>query len=94
MRSYDYWYTYNANFRQIVKAARAHRRVLILYKKKYPKKRIVVFRKVAFYSFRDGMLFGTDTKSGATQIKSFLIKNIKSVKVLDIKFKPKWGIKL
>ncbi len=54
----------------------------------------IVVRNVAFYSFKDGLLYGTDTKHGNKQIRSYRADRIKSVKVLDKKYKPEWRIEL
>jgi len=54
----------------------------------------VVVRNVAFYSFKDGLLFGTDTKHGNKKIRSYRADRIKSVRVLDKKYKPEWRIGL
>ncbi len=68
-----------------------HHRVRIRYLKGGKK---IVLRDVAFYSFKDGLLYGTDTKHGNKKIRSYRCDRIKSAKVLDTKFKPEWRIEL
>lgn len=77
-------------------AACQHKRVQIYYfKSDFPfKERKLIKREVAFYSTRDGLLFGTDTKDGNGRIKSFRIDRIRSVRILNKKFIPKWEIEL
>lgn len=75
----------------IVEAARKHKRVRIKYKKQTGK---IVFRNIAAYSYRDGLLFVTDTQHGNKKIRGLRITNIISAKMLDDKFKPEWEIKL
>ncbi len=54
----------------------------------------IVVRNVAFYSFKDGLLFGTDTRHGNKKIRSYRADRIKGVKVLKNKYKPEWRIEL
>lgn len=75
----------------IVKCARQHRRVTILYKKNTGK---VVERNIAPYSMKDDYLYATDERDGNTKIKSFKIYNIRSAKRCLHKYRPQWEVKL
>jgi len=77
---------------KIVKAAKAHKRVRVKYKKKLTNKTVV--RDIAAYSFVDGYLYITDTVHGVEAIRCYIAERILSAKVLKKKFKPQWDIEL
>lgn len=74
----------------IVKCARQHRRIAIVYKKSNGR---IIKREIAPYSMKDDFLFATDTKDGNTRIKGFRIYNIRSAKRCLHKYRPQWEIK-
>lgn len=78
-------------------AGRQHNKLQIKYKKLNGE---VVTRVVSPYEIKkhnttgEQMLYLSDTKSGAKNIKAFKTKNIVSVKPLKTKFRPHWEVKL
>lgn len=76
---------------KIADAAKQHKRVRIKYKKGTGR---TVYRNIAAYSFRDGLLFVTDTQHGNKKIRSLKVTSIISAKKLPETFKPEWEITL
>ena len=73
-------------------ASRKKLRVQIRYLKKGNKR--LVIRDCAAYSYEDGYLFVTDTRSGNTKIRSYLVERIKAVRTTKHKFRDEYLLEL
>ena len=77
---------------RIREASRKKLRVQIRYWKKTTKK--LVTRDCACYSYDKPYLYVTDTRSGNTKIRSYIVDNIRSVRILKKHFKPEYALEL
>lgn len=77
---------------KICNASRKKLRVQIRYLKKGNKR--LVTRDCAAYSYADGFLAVTDTRSGNTKIRSYIVDRIKAVRVLRTRFRDEYLLEL
>ena len=77
---------------RIAKASRKKLRVQIRYLKKSTRR--LVTRDCAAYSYENGYLYVTDTRSGNTKIRSYIVDRIKAVKVTKHHFRDEYLLEL